>query len=302
LTCAYFLSRLGYGVDVLEKASKPGGMLALALPLHRISEDILAREIGGLSLSGMHCRFGKTLGEHFTVPDLQDEYDAVFLAPGLWAGRRLEIPGAERTRTIDALQLLCACRREGRAGVGKNVLVIGGGSVAADAALAAKGSGAERVSLVCLEKEGQMRALPSEVDALRGRGIGIVHGWGPKAVLSETRISFVGCTSVFDDQNRFAPIYDESASMEMAFDNLVWAVGQEMEPALAAYMRKEFGWEGLVPVDAQTMEVIGRPGLFAGGDVVRGAGTVVEAVADGRKAARAIHDLLHNGGQDGRQG
>ena len=302
LTCAYFLSRLGYRVDVLEKADKPGGMLALALPLYRISEDILAREIEGLSLSGMHFEFGKTLGEHFTVPDLEEEYDAVFLAPGLWAGRRLEIPGAERAKTIDALQLLCACRREGRGGVGKNVLVIGGGSVAADAALAAKGSGAERISLVCLEREGQMRALPSEVDELRGRGVGIVHGWGPKAVLSETRISFVGCTSVFDDQNRFVPTYDESASMEMEFDSLVWAVGQEMEPALAAYMRKEFGWEGLVPVDAQTMEVIGRPGLFAGGDVVRGAGTVVEAVADGRKAATAIHRLLHNRGKDGRQG
>jgi carotene isomerase len=299
LTCAYFLARLGYRVGVLEKAGKPGGMLALALPLNRVSEDVLAREIDGLTLSGMDFEFGRTLGEDFAVSDLEDEYDAVFLAPGLWAGRRLEIPGVEKAKTIDALQLLCALRREGRAGVGKRVLVIGGGSVAADAALAAKGSGAERVSLVCLEKEEQMRALPSEVAELRRRGIGIVHGWGPQAVLSDTRISFVGCTSVLDDQNRFDPIYDESASMEMEFDNLIWAVGQAMEPPLAAYLKKEFGWDGLISVDAETMGVTGRPRVFAGGDIVRGAGTVVEALADGRKAAMAIHTLLHNGGEDG---
>jgi NADPH-dependent glutamate synthase beta subunit-like oxidoreductase len=101
-------------------------------------------------------------------------------------------------------------------------------------------------------------------------------------------MSFIRCTSVFDDQKRFQPTYDESESTEMEFDNLVWAVGQVVEPTLAAYLKNEFGCDGLISVDGETMEVSSRPGVFAGGDIVRGAGTVVEAVADGRRAAMAI--------------
>jgi carotene isomerase len=292
LTCAHFLARLGYRVDVLEKTEEPGGMLAHALPAFRMSDEVLAREMHGFIRAEMRFKFGKILGEHFTVSDLADDYDAVFLAPGLWAGRELDVPGAEKAKTIDALRLLCAYRREGRAEVGKKAVIVGGGSVATDAALAAKGSGAERVSLVCLEGEGEMPALPSELAELKRLGIEIFHGWGPRAILSDARMSFIRCTSVFDDQKRFRPAYDESESMEMDFDNLIWAVGQGVEPTLAAYLEKEFGCEGLISVDEETMQVKGRPGVFAGGDIVRGAGTVVEAVADGRRAAKAIDAWL----------
>jgi len=288
LTCAYFLTRLGYRVHILEKAEKPGGMLALALPSFRMSDEVLTREIDGLIRPEMRFEFGRTLGEHFTVSDLEDDYDAVFLAPGLWGGRELAVPGAERAETTDALRLLCSYRREGRVEVGKRVLIVGGGSVATDAALAAKGSGAESVSLVCLEGEDEMPALASEVAELRRLDIEILHGWGPKAVLSEKKVSFTRCTSVFDDQKRFQPTYDESESTEVEFDNLVWAVGQLVEPSLAAYLKKEFGCDGLISVDGDTMQVSGRPGVFAGGDIARGSGTVVEAVADGRKAAMGI--------------
>jgi len=296
LTCAHFLARLGYRVDVMEKAEKPGGMLAMALPPFRMSDDILARELEGLILAGMHLQFGKAMGEHFTVSDLEHDHDAVFLAPGLWSGRKPDIPGAGNANTLDALQLLCAFRQSGKTGVGKNVLVVGGGSVAADAALASKDSAAEKVSLVCLEKDEEMPALPSEVAELKRQGIEILNGWGPKAVLSDRKASFIGCTSVFDDQLRFQPTYDESVTMEMEFDTLIWAIGQQTEPPLAAHLKQEFGTDGLLAVDELTMAVRGRPRVFAGGDIVRGAGTVVQAVADGRKAAMAIHRLLHNGG------
>jgi NADPH-dependent glutamate synthase beta subunit-like oxidoreductase len=209
----------------------------------------------------------------------------------------VEVPGADKAETIDALGLLCSYRREGRVGVGKKVVVIGGGSVAADAALAAKDSGAERVSLVCLEGEGEMPALAGEVAELGRLGIEILNGWGPKEVFSPSNMSFVACTSVFDDKNGFQPTYDKSRSLEMEFDTLIWAVGQEVEPTLAAYLNKAFGCNGLIPVDEGTMQVTGRPGVFAGGDIVRGAGTVVEAVADGRRAAMAIDAWLEKGGR-----
>ncbi len=297
LACAHYLARLGSRVDILEKAERPGGMLAMALPPFRMSDDVLAREIDGMTLAGMRFEYGKTLGKDYSISDLEDEYDAVFLAPGLWSGREIEVPGAEKAETIDALRLLCSYRREGRVEVGKKVVIIGGGSVATDAALAARDSGAERVSLVCLEGEGEMPALPGEVAELKRLGIEILHGWGPKAFLSGRKMSFIACSSVFDDRNRFQPIYDESRSMEMELDNLIWAVGQGVEPPLAEYLNKEFGCDGLISVDENTMQVAGRPGVFAGGDIVRGAGTVVEAVGDGRRAAMAIDAWLTEQGK-----
>jgi NADPH-dependent glutamate synthase beta subunit-like oxidoreductase len=283
---------MGYRVDVLDRAEKPGGMLAHALPAFRMSEEVLTREIDGLIRPEMQFRFGKALGEHFTVTDLENDYEAVFLAPGLWAGRELDVPGAEKAETTDALRLLCDYRREGRVDVGNQAVIVGGGSVATDVALAAKGSGAEKVSLVCLEGEGEMPALASELEELKRLGVEIRNGWGPREILSEARISFVRCMSVFDEQKRFEPTYDETESMDMDFDDLVWAIGQAVEPPLAAYLKKEFGCNGLIPVHEGTMQVTGRPGVFAGGDIVRGAGTVVEAVADGRRAAGAIHARL----------
>jgi len=292
LSCAHFLARAGFRVDILEKATRPGGMLSLALPTFRLSEDIVKREINGLTLPGIHFHFGKAFGKDCTVAELEKDYDALFLAPGLWSGCTLKIKGMKGAKTADALSMLCCYREKGRAEVGKGVLVVGGGSVATDAALAARNSGAEKVILVCLEKETEMPALASEVAEMKKQGVTIHNGWGPKAFMSNTRMAFVGCTSVFDDQNRFSPSYDESRSMEIEFDQVIWAVGQTIEPELGKYLKKEFGSQGLMAVNKETMQVEGRPGIFAGGDIVRGAGTVVEAVADGRRAAMAIHAQL----------
>jgi glutamate synthase (NADPH/NADH) small chain len=97
---------------------------------------------------------------------------------------------------------------------------------------------------------------------------------------------------VFDDSGQFRPTFDDSKTKELDFDQLILAVGQRTEPALAKYLKKEFGTEDGLEVEPQTMEVVGRSGVFAGGDIVRGAGTVVEAVGDGRRAAMAIDALF----------
>lgn len=288
LTCAHFLARLGYRVDIMDKAQKPGGMLTHAIPAFRTPYDIVEREIDGLTLPSMNFKFGKALGKDFTVADLEKDYDAIFMAPGLWSGRQLELPGKDGVEVTDALSLLTTYRERGKVGVRNRVVVIGGGSVAADAALAAKNSGAATVTMVCLEKDSEMPALPSEVAELKRQGIEVHNGWGPKAFLSASKMSFVGCTSVFDSQGRFCPSYDESQYMEKEFDQVIVAVGQSPEPSLGSYLQREFGRSDLIEVDQNTMQVKGRPRLYAGGDIVRGGGTVVQAVADGRKAAMAI--------------
>lgn len=292
LTCAHFLARLGYRVDIMDKAEKPGGMLTRVIPSFRLPPEVIDKELDGISFPGINFQYGKELGKDFTATNLLGEYSAVFMAPGLWYGRQLDLPGMDGVEVTDALTLLTTYRKKGKVEVENRVLVIGGGSVAADAALSAKNSGAAKVTMVCLEKDSEMPALPSEVAELKKQGIKINNPWGPKAFLSASKMSFIGCTSVFDDQGRFCPSYDESQSMEMEFDQVIMAVGQSPEPALASYLQREFNRSDLIEVDEDTMQVKGRPGLYAGGDIVRGGGMVVEAVADGRKAAMAIDSLV----------
>jgi len=288
LTCAYFLARMGYRVDVFEKAGQPGGMLAHAIPTFRLPADAVERDLKGLAVPGISFHFNKSLGKDVTVQGLTDDYDAAFLAPGLWQGRLLDLPGKKQARVTDALKFLVAYRKNGKARVKDRVLIIGGGSVASDAAVAAHRCGAGKVTLVCLEAAHEMPCLESEAAEMRRVGVEIVNGWGPAEVLSASAMRFVACTRVFDDAGRFRPVVDQARSMERAFDEILLAVGQVMEPELARLLREEFGADGRLDVDAETLSIRGRPGLYAGGDIVRGAGTVVQAVADGRRAARSM--------------
>jgi NADPH-dependent glutamate synthase beta subunit-like oxidoreductase len=288
LSCAHFLGRLGYQVDVYEKADGPGGMVGRAVPTFRLPTEIVERELKGLTLPGISYKFNMALGRDVTVKGLINEYKAVFLAPGLWAGRRLDVPGLEGAMVADALGFLVESRTNGGVPVRDRVLVIGGGSVASDVAIMAQNGGAKKVSIVCLESADEMPCLPSEVEEMKHKGIEFHNGWGPKEVVSGSSVRFTECTSVLDDQGRFAPSFDESKSMELDFDQIILAVGQTVESDLAAYLKEEFQTDGLLDVEAGTLQVKGRPGLYAGGDIIRGAGTIVEAVADGRRAATAM--------------
>jgi NADPH-dependent glutamate synthase beta subunit-like oxidoreductase len=292
LSCAHFLARLGYRVDVYEKASGPGGMVGRAVPAFRLPKEIVEREIEGLTVPGISFRFNMVLGKDVTVKGLMDAYKAAFLAPGLWAGRRLDLPGLGGAMVTDALGFLVKSRTNGGATVGDRVLVIGGGSVASDVAVMARKGGAEKVSIVCLEGAQEMPCLRSEAEEMKRKGVEIHNGWGPKEVVSGSRMRFAKCTRVLDDQGRFSPVLDETRSMEVDFDQIILAVGQTVESDLAAYLKEEFQADGLLEVEAGTLQVKGRPGVFAGGDIIRGAGTIVEAVADGRRAAGAIHRTI----------
>jgi NADPH-dependent glutamate synthase beta subunit-like oxidoreductase len=267
-------------------------MLSLAIPTFRLPPEMVDREIQGLTYPSMQFRFGQALGRDYGVRDLEREHDAVFLSPGLWSGRTLGLPGADHAAITDALALLTSFREKGKVKVKSRVLVIGGGSVAADAAMTCRVSGAEQVTMVCLEQESEMPALPGEVQGLRQQGVEILNGWGPREFLSGSRMAFRCCVSVFDENRVFAPSYDESRVMEREFDQVVLAVGQTPEPQLARTLEKEFGRSDRIEVDPVSLQVRGRGGVFAGGDIVRGAGTVVQAVADGRRAARAIDARL----------
>jgi len=288
LTCAHYLARLGYLVDIFDKADKPGGMMVGAIPAERLPEEVLIREIDMLSIKGMNFNYGKELGKDISVKDLKNDYDALFLAPGLWAGRKIKISGIKKAKVSDALSFLNKSRVKGKVKVGSRVLVIGGGSVASDAALVAQAAGAKETTVVCLESEQEMPCLPSERKEMMEKGINIENCWGPDEITSKTKMTFKSCTAVFDDQGQFSPVFDEAKTREFEFDEIIIAVGQTMEATLSKELKKAFGKEEMLPVNEETNEVKGHAGIFAGGDIIRGAGTVVEAVGDGRRAAQAI--------------
>jgi phytoene dehydrogenase-like protein len=292
LTCAHYLARLGYAVEVYDKSEKPGGILSHSIPRFRLPQDAIDRELAALDHRGIAHRPGRTLGEDFSLADLERDHDAVFLAPGLARGRRLALPGVEPAEVSDALRLLERFRAGEPVVVGERVLVIGGGSVASDVSLSLRRAGAGEVRVVCLEGADEMLALPSEVAEMRQHGVVIENGWGPVEGTSRTSIAFARSTRVTDDAGRFHPLLDAAERMERSFDQLVFAVGQTVDPALARYLEGILGDDGLVHVDGATLKVPGRAALFAGGDIVRGAGTVVEAIADGRRAAVAIDRQL----------
>jgi len=292
LTCAHFLARLGYRVEVMEKTERPGGIPANAIPSFRLPGSVLDRDIQGMTVPGIHLRFGKALGQDILLSDLERDYHAVFLAPGLGTSKGLKIPDLDRSVATDALEYLEDCRNHEKTGTGHRVLVIGGGSVASDAALSAKRFGASEVTLVCLERRDEMPCLKSEYQEMKRNGIRIENRWGPRAAVAPSRLSFAGCRSVFDEAGEFNPTFDESKTMELEFDRLITAVGQTLNPSLVNALRKEMGDGDTIQVHKSNLRVLGRERVFAGGDIVRGPATVVEAVADGRRAAMAIHQTL----------
>lgn len=290
LTCAYFLAKNGYIVDIYEKEEKPGGALSYFIPNFRLNDEIVQREISGILTTKINVKYGKALGTDVTIKDLEKDYRAIFLAPGLWEGKKLNILGLNTTKNVDALTFLKAFRKEGKYSLSGNILIIGGGSVAADAASTALKCGAKTVNLVCLESKEEMPALLREIEELKVSGVKIHNSWGPKEI-SNGKLTCICCTSVFDDNNKFCPEFDEAKKMEIQVDYLILAVGQTVETTLKMYLENEFG-SALIKVNPETQLIEGRKNIYAGGDIVRGAGTVVEAVADGRRAARSIEAKL----------
>ncbi len=284
LTAAHFLARAGHAVEVFDAADRPGGILDQAIPGFRLDDATVEREIGAMA-AGVTWRLGVTVGEQVSLDQLEVDFDAVFVAPGLGAPRVLDLPGDAGPASVEALDFLRGARTGELSTAGERVVVIGGGSVASDAALTAVATGAAGVDLVCLEAEAEMPALAGELVELRLAGVELHHGWGPQELV-EGGIRFVRCSSVFDATGRFAPQLDHTEELVRAADRVVVAVGQKPAAGLAIQMATaSSAGDGVAPAST------GTP-VLVGGDLVGAGGTVVEAVADGRRAAAAIDAAL----------
>jgi heterodisulfide reductase subunit A-like polyferredoxin len=297
LSAAYFLTRMGYPVTVFEKLPVAGGMMAVGIPAYRLPGDILSREIGVVETMGVQIRTGIAFGKDVTLEGLRAEgYRALFLATGLHLSRGLNVPGEDLPGVIKGVEFLRDVALARPVGVGRRVIVIGGGNVAVDVALTALREGGEKVTLVCLEKREEMPAWDYEIEDALEEGVEIINSFGPRAFLESggrlSGVEFKRCTAVFDDQGAFRPCYDASDVLTVEADTVIVAIGQAADLCFAEGQGIAVGGRGGLAVDPVTLQTPVE-GVFAGGDVVYGPKSVVEAVESGKEAAESIHRYIN---------
>ncbi len=294
LTAAFYLRKLGHRVVLFEQSDELGGMLRYGIPAYRLPEAVVESEIQDILDLGLEVK-------NRTKPRADDlaAFDAVFLALGAPLSRRLEIKGSQAAGVLWGVDFLRAIREGAASVLGKKIIVVGGGNVAVDVALTARRLGGEDISLVCLESREEMPAHPWEVAQAEEEGIRVVNGWGPKEIQIDGHravgVEFMACTAVFDAQGRFNPTYDDCRLTSLQGETIILAIGQAPDETLL----REMGLEvrgSLAAVDQDSLAT-NKPGVFAGGDVTRTPGSIVEAVAAGQKAAAAIDRHLGGSGE-----
>lgn len=291
LTAAYYLRLRGHQVTVFEALEQAGGMMRVGIPGFRLPKGVLDREIEYIRAVGVEIRTGRRVesaDELFTAG-----WDAVYLACGAHGAARLGIPGDRLPGVLDGLAFLRAVNREGTGKIGQRVAVIGGGNAAVDAARCAVRLGAREVTLVYRRSRSEMSACGDQVDAAGSEGVKMDFLASPTAICQgdaglEVRLVRMQLGEP-DDSGRPRPLPLEGSGFEMRVDTVVAAVGQRTEIPGSTGLNLSEG--DLALSDPDTMGT-DRPGLFAGGDMVSGPASIIEAVAHGRKAAIAIDQYL----------
>ena len=257
--------------------------------------------------SGVEVKTNTRVGKDITFDQLKKDHKAVFVAVGCQDAARLPVEGAEAQGVLYGLPFLQEAKASGKVeGFGQTAIVIGGGNVGMDCARIALRLGAKEVHLVCLEtrdltSRDRMPAHSWEIEEAEEEGV-IIHGsLGPKKVLSEngrvTGLATAVCTCVYDEGGRFAPEFSESSGPSIAGDTLIIAIGQRSD--LTGFEGLEKTARGTIGADEVTLET-NIPGVFAGGDIVRGPASIIEAVAQGNEAAISIDRFIN--GLDLREG
>lgn len=302
LACAYFLTRMGYPVTVFEAMPVLGGMLRMGIPEYRLPKKVLDAQINYIRDMGVEFKTGVTIGKDITFEKLKKDYQAIFFATGNQLSRRIELEGGELDGVLWGLDFLRDVNLENEVKVKDKVVVIGGGNVAMDVALTALRLGAEEVQLACLESGDKIPAYKEEIEQAVAEGVSINEGWGPQRILGDgkmvTGIELVRCTKVFDAKGKFNPSFDKKTTKTLKADMVILAIGQAHDFSLAPKSMK-ITENGTVQIDPITLET-SLPGIFAGGDVVTGAASVVKAIADGNTAAVSIDRYLR--GEDLKKG
>lgn len=328
MACAHDLARLGYQVTVYEATAQLGGMMKLGIPEYRLDRTLLQAELDAIVDLGVEVHLNTRLGRDISFDEIRGRHDAVFVAIGASLGRGLDLEGHEADGVLKAIEFLINANQGFEVDIGDRVVVIGGGDVAMDAARTAlrrdqyagapstgageieasdrnvmtealdaartaSRQGAADVTVISLESESEMPASPFELEEARHEEIRFLHRRGPARILAENGkvvgLETIAVTSVFDAEGRFAPEFDTSDKLVLECDTVILAVGQAIDvealgatgPAITPRGVIELGEDGLGTSLAM---------VWAGGDAAHGPRTLIEAIADGRRAAADMHE------------
>lgn len=294
LAAAYDLVKMGYPVTVFESQPLLGGMLRTGIPEYRLPGNILDAQIGYIEGMGVDFKTGVTFGKDLTLSGLRKkEYQAILFAIGAQQSRKIDTEGAQLTDVLWGLDFLRDVKLKRKVKAKERIVVIGGGNVAIDAALTALRLGARDVRIICLECREEMPAHEEAIKTAMDEGVDISVSWGPKRVVGDRKrvkgIELIRCLSVYDKTGRFKPSFDENTTRSMETDMVIFAIGESTDlSVLPGGMKTD---NNHILADPVTLET-SLPGVFAAGVAVSGPGSVVEAIASGKKAAVSIDRYL----------
>ena len=336
LAAAHDLRLLGYGVTIYEATEQLGGMMVLGIPEYRLDRSVVRAEIGAILDLGVEVRLDTRLGTDVTLDELRSRHDGVFLALGATLGRGLDIEGSEADGVFRAIEFLLNVNQGFQVDIGGQVVVIGGGNVAMDAARTAlradayrhaagdsvaveRGdteveedqrstmveaidvartairTGASDVIVVSLESREEMPASEFEIEETEVEGIRFLPRRGPARILVQdgkvVGLETMGVLSVFDEEGRFNPTFDESDRQVVPADTVILAIGQAVDIEALGPNGPVVDSRRTIDIDDETL-VTSLADVWAGGDAAKGPRALIDAIADGRRAAASIHTKL----------
>lgn len=298
LSCAYYLALTGYKPTIFEKNEEPGGMLRYGISSYKLEKDLLAAEIDVIQELGVEIRCGVEIGKDITIEELREQgYKGFYVAIGCQRGRKPGITGENAKGTYAAVDFLREAGAKESFALEGDVVVVGGGNVAIDAARISSRCVDAKISMFCLEQRENMPASKEEIAEALEEGIELNCGWGPKEVLEEdgkvAGVVFKKCTRVLDEQGRFSPEYDEEQTVTIPCKHVIFSVGQAIEWGNMLdnldLKRRSNGGALADKLTYQTSE----PDIFVGGDVYTGPRFAIDAIAAGREGAISLHRYVH---------
>lgn len=298
LSCAYYLALTGYKPTIFEKNEEPGGMLRYGIPSYKLEKDLLAAEIDVIRELGVEIRCGVKIGKDITIEELREQgYKGFYVAIGCQRGRKPGITGENAKGTYAAVDFLREAGAKESFALEGDVVVVGGGNVAIDAARISSRCVDAKISMFCLEQRENMPASKEEIAEALEEGIELNCGWGPKEVLEEdgkvAGVVFKKCIRVLDEQGRFSPEYDEEQTVTVPCKHVIFSVGQAIEWGNMLdnldLKRRPNGGALADKLTYQTSE----PDIFVGGDVYTGPRFAIDAIAAGREGAISLHRYVH---------
>ena len=297
LTCAYYLTRIGYNVDVFESNDVAGGVLAFGIPDYRLPKDVLASEIKILEQAGVNIHLNTQVGKDITFEQIKAKYDSIYVATGTQMPQLINVPGENLKGVVHGISFLQDANTTQELDVKGHVVVIGGGNTAIDSARTALRMGADKVTIMYRRTMDAMPAEIEEIEEALEEGIDIMELTSPIRFVGtkDGKVGKIECAQmelgVFDASGRRRSVWLEGKNFELSVDMVIPAISQYADFPFIGKDEVELTSWGTFVTQSDT-QMTSMAGVFAGGDVARGPDEVIRAIADGKNAAKSIDKYL----------